>query len=204
MSKLVPISGVLGLGGAIGGGAFLSSKLASKPETIKSRLEKEGYKVLNTTSSDHWNTILTSYKTDGNKWQFENLKSKELDDLKKICSSKAESNYSETLYKAFTKWCVVPRKAEDLLKGSVSLLDVDSTHANDKEDWRHNIESYEKAKTSDSKYSLQDVTFTANQEDQNVKALKTGCKTRREKFTYDIELDISIDEIKKWCLAKGK
>ncbi|CBY92451.1 hypothetical protein HF1_04430 [Mycoplasma haemofelis str. Langford 1] len=206
MSKVVPVLGTLGAGGALGGGIALSSKLLSNTqrESIKDRLEKDKYQILNTKASDHWTNIIESYKKTENVWKLEGKDISDVETLKSVCESKATSDYSEDLYKSFTKWCVVPRTAEDLLKGSFTLLESDDTHATDKEKWKHNVEAYESAKSGE-QYSLKDVSFKdKNGEDDKTKALKTGCKTRKGKFTYDVDLDSSIKEIKEWCLAKSQ
>ncbi|CBY92361.1 hypothetical protein HF1_03530 [Mycoplasma haemofelis str. Langford 1] len=200
MNKLVPVLGTAGAGLA-GGGAAWASGVFSKDEAIRNKLREEKYEVLSASAKEHWDKILDSYKKPQNKWGFEGQKIENISQLQNVCKSSITSNYSDTIYKAITKWCVVPRTAENLLGDSVSLLGVDDTKTDDQASWKHNVDAYSQAKTGNT-YSLKDVTFTDSQEGENTKKLKAGCKTRRGKFTYDVDLDDSIAEIKKWCLAK--
>ncbi|CBY92390.1 hypothetical protein HF1_03820 [Mycoplasma haemofelis str. Langford 1] len=106
----------------------------------------------------------------------------------------------EGLYKSATKWCVVPRKAEEFVSG---LLGVDTTNTNDTNAWQHNIDEYKKTKKNgDNKYEWSDVSFQNDGGTEDLKKLKEGCKTRRDKLTYDVEFDSAISEISKWCLEK--
>ncbi|AEW45224.1 hypothetical protein MHC_01790 [Mycoplasma haemocanis str. Illinois] len=205
MNKVALVLGTLGAGGVVGGGIVLSSQflLKTQRKNIKDHLAKDGYQILDIKASEHWTNILNSYKKDGNIWKLEGKDISNIEDLKSVCNSKATSDYSEVLYKSFTKWCVVPRTAEDLLRGNFSLLESDDSHATDKEAWKHNVNAYETAKKGE-QYSLSDVSFKDKTgEDDKTKALKKGCKDRKGKFTYDVDLDSSLGEIKKWCLSKN-
>ncbi|AEG72698.1 hypothetical protein MHF_0422 [Mycoplasma haemofelis Ohio2] len=158
-------------------------------------------------SGGEWGKILESYKNEKNVWKFkkehsgvsENIQSES--DLKTACKAvvKLESSIEE-LYKSATKWCVVPRKAEEFISG---LLGVDTTNTNDTNAWQHNIDEYKKTKKNgDSKYEWSDVSFQNDGGTEDLKKLKEGCKTRRDKLTYDVEFDSAISEISKWCLEK--
>ncbi|AEW45171.1 hypothetical protein MHC_01525 [Mycoplasma haemocanis str. Illinois] len=201
MNKFLPIMGVTGVG-VTGIGVAWASGVFSKDKAIKNKLKAEKYELLSTSNSEHWDKILESYKKSENHWKLSDKKIENISQLQGVCKSSVESNYSDAIYKAITKWCVVPRTAENLLEDSVSMLGVDDTKTDDKANWKHNVDAYLKTKTTGTTYALKDVTFTDNQEDENTKKLKTGCKARRNKFTYDVDLDDSIAEIKKWCLIK--
>ncbi|AEW45178.1 hypothetical protein MHC_01560 [Mycoplasma haemocanis str. Illinois] len=202
MGKLVPILGVFGGVGVAGLGITISNSLSRK-ETIKDKLTKAGFSILGDNRSE-WGEILESYKDSKNTWKFKKEHSGISDEiqtessLKEACKAilNLDSSLSE-VYKASTKWCVVPKKAEEFVSG---LLDVNESNTNDTETWKHNVDGYKATKkNNENKYEWNDVTFT-NSED--TKKLKTGCKTRRNKLTYDVEFDLAIREIEKWCSAK--
>ncbi|AEG72688.1 hypothetical protein MHF_0412 [Mycoplasma haemofelis Ohio2] len=202
MSKLIPALGVLGAGGATGLGIAISNSLSSG-ETIKDKLSQEGFSILEENRSE-WGEILKSYKDNKNTWKFKKEHSGISDEiqtessLKQVCKAilKLDSSISE-IYKSATKWCVVPRKAEEFVSG---LLDVNESNTNDTEAWKHNVDGYKATKKgNENKYEWSDVTFSGSEDTKN---LKVGCKTRRGKLTYDVEFDSAINELKKWCLAK--
>ncbi|CBY92487.1 hypothetical protein HF1_04790 [Mycoplasma haemofelis str. Langford 1] len=167
-------------------------------------MEKDKYKVLDSSTNEHWSTILASYQKAENKWKLKGEGMSDVSALKRACEAQVGSEYSEELYKSFTKWCVVPRTAEDLLRDKFSLLESNDTVDTDKADWKHNVDNYESYKTKHNKYALSDVSLDGKStEGDKAKVLKTGCKTRKGKFTYDVDLDSAMEEIKTWCLAKA-
>ncbi|AEW45190.1 hypothetical protein MHC_01620 [Mycoplasma haemocanis str. Illinois] len=205
MNKFIPVLGVLGIGGIAGLGTALSHSMSDK-ETIKDKLLKEGYKLLKEDGAE-WGKILEAYKNDKNVWKLKKEHSGISEDiqnefdLKAACKTvvKAESSIKE-LYKSVTKWCVVPRKAEEFVTG---LLGVDANNTNDTSAWQHNIDGYKAThQSSGGKYEWSDVSFENNGNAEDLKKLKNGCKTRRDKLTYDVEFDTTISEINKWCLGK--
>ncbi|AEG73647.1 hypothetical protein MHF_1413 [Mycoplasma haemofelis Ohio2] len=210
--------GLIGLGGlsvAGGGGALAWQQglLSGKSETIRDKLEKEGYEVLGKTS-EHWSKIFDVYKGDGNTKKFKNdqitssSSTADHDKLKQQCENSLdlESSKKED-YEKVIKWCVVPRKVEDLIPKS-SLLNV-TTDSNDASSWKPILTEYAATKStsgSSNTYELSGVTLTepsnASNDSTNINALKTGCKARREKLTYQLDFESSLGEVKKWCTAR--
>ncbi|AEW45207.1 hypothetical protein MHC_01705 [Mycoplasma haemocanis str. Illinois] len=208
MNKFIPVLGVLGVGGVAGLGTALSHSMSDK-ETIKDKLLRDGFKTLNGEASE-WNAILSSYKDDKNIWKFKKEHTgmegeiQNESELKRACSSvlKLDSSLSEEAYQSATKWCVVPKKVEEFVSGLLGVVESDES---DESQWKHNVDSYkETKKTPDNKYAWEDVEFGGSNDKEDTKKLKKGCKTRREKLTYDVGFDNAIREVKERCLAKGR
>ncbi|AEW45849.1 hypothetical protein MHC_04965 [Mycoplasma haemocanis str. Illinois] len=190
---------------AVGGGLLAWNKgFFSNSKTIKDRLISEKYQILNA-NSNQWSTILSKYNDSKNtNWKFEEQIRNE-EELKNACKKaleKGEENSS--LYKNVSKWCVVPRKAEEFVSGLLSVED-----GKDSEAWGKILTEYKKTKvtgnSSPAKYALSDVSITDPSSDSdaaNKKALQKGCKDRKNKFTYELDFDSSIQEMKEWCLNR--
>ncbi|AEG72718.1 hypothetical protein MHF_0442 [Mycoplasma haemofelis Ohio2] len=209
MGKWVPALGILGVGGVAGLGTALFHDLSDKTESIKDRLLREGFKILKNEASD-WSSILSSYKDAKNTWKFKKEHStsegeiQNESDLKRACSSVLSLKSSlEEVYRSVVKWCVVPRKAEEFVSGLLGVVESDES---DLSNWKHNVDSYRGTKkSSENKYAWDDVKFeSGNNDKEDTKKLKKGCKTRREKLTYDVGFDDAIKEVKERCLEKRK
>ncbi|CBY93320.1 hypothetical protein HF1_13120 [Mycoplasma haemofelis str. Langford 1] len=209
--------GLMGLGGlsVAGGGGLLAANqglFSSKEESIQDRMKKDGYKALDSGSAD-WGKIFDSYKDAKNTKKFQddgitsNSTTTDHPKLKEQCSKalKLKASEEET-YKKVIKWCVVPRKVEDVLAG-ITLLGVEETNTGDANDWKPILTKYTDTKKGDTQkeYAMKDVVLkdtasgTTNQEAENIKELKKGCKSRRAKMTYELEFEQSIEEVKTWC-----
>ncbi|CBY93287.1 hypothetical protein HF1_12790 [Mycoplasma haemofelis str. Langford 1] len=207
MSALLIKSLILAGGASLAvGGGFLafSRDLFPNSKTIKNKLISEKYQILDT-GSNHWSTIFSKYNDSKNtSWKFEGQISNE-GDLKSACKKVLEREEdNQSLYKSASKWCVVPRKAEEFVSGLLKVED-----GQDAEAWGRVLAAYKKTKvtgdSSTTKYALGDVSITdpSNDSDaENKKALQKGCKDRKGKFTYDLDFDSSIQEMKEWCLDR--
>ncbi|CBY93356.1 hypothetical protein HF1_13480 [Mycoplasma haemofelis str. Langford 1] len=208
--------GLVGLGGLslIGGGGALAwnqGLFSRSPETIKDKLERKGYTALEEGSS-HWSQIFEIYKKTENTKRFANdgitSGDTEHDKLKKKCNEALDLESSkEDIYQRVIKWCVVPRKVEEVIS-SVSLLGVDESSDSDNYRWKPILEEYKRTKSqTGNTYELTEVTLVEptegnTKEAENIKELKKGCKSRREKLTYHLEFEKSMEEVRKWCSAK--
>ncbi|AEW45204.1 hypothetical protein MHC_01690 [Mycoplasma haemocanis str. Illinois] len=209
MNKFIPVLGVLGIGGVAGLGTALSHSMSDK-ETIKDKLLRDGFKTLKGEASE-WSAILSSYKGTNNIWKFKKEHTgmegeiQNESELKRACSSvlKLDSSLSGEAYKSATKWCVVPKKVEEFVSGLLGVVESDES---DVSQWKHNVDTYKGTKkASENKYEWDDVVFGgSNNDKEDTKQLKKGCKTRREKLTYDVGFDNAIREVKERCLAKGR
>ncbi|CBY93318.1 hypothetical protein HF1_13100 [Mycoplasma haemofelis str. Langford 1] len=196
------LSLAVGTSAAIGGGIWAwSNEIFSNSKNIKNKLISEKYQIL-TRTSDSWSSIFSKYSDTGNKdWKFDG-EIKNVEDLKNTCEKVIkEKEENSSLYKKASKWCVVPRKAEEFVSG---LLDV--AEGKDGESWKRVLAEYKKTKTgSSSTYEMSDVTVTESNSDQdadNIKKLQAGCTTRKGKLTYELDFDSSLDDMRKWCVDR--
>ncbi|CBY93329.1 hypothetical protein HF1_13210 [Mycoplasma haemofelis str. Langford 1] len=195
-----------GASAAVGGGILAWSKgLFSNSKSIKNKLISEKYQILKSDST-HWTKIWEQYQKGENKdWKFKG-QINSVERLKTACNQVIEeSRENQSLYKNASKWCVVPRKAEEFVSG---LLDV--TEGKDGDAWGRVLTRYENTKTpksrSPTKYALEGVLLSEpneNNKADNIKKLQGGCSSRRSKLTYELDFDSSIKEMEEWCVDRG-
>ncbi|CBY93295.1 hypothetical protein HF1_12870 [Mycoplasma haemofelis str. Langford 1] len=208
--------GALGLGGigtVAGGGALAwqQGAFSSKVKSIKEKLISENYQILDSSNSS-WDSIFNVYKKTENQWKFKNdgisesSATTEIQKLKDKCfdALKGDSEDADEYYKA-SKWCVVPRKVESFLDAS-SLLNTEESDNTDTSAWEKSLTSFKETKTGDSgnvKYAMENITIQEPENDskktENIKAMKGGCKSRRDKWHYELDFEKSLTEVKKWC-----
>ncbi|AEG73610.1 hypothetical protein MHF_1374 [Mycoplasma haemofelis Ohio2] len=206
---------LMGLGGlsVASGGGFLAwnqGLFSGSTESIRDKLRKSGYKALERGSSD-WGKIFEVYKKGENTKKFEKdgitASSTEADHnkLKEQCEKALDLDASkDEIYGKVIKWCVVPRKVEEVLSG-VTLLGINENDNNDVNDWKPVLTKYiATKKESKQEYALsgvvlKDPTTGTTNEVENIKELKKGCKSRREKMTYELDFEQSLAEVEGWC-----
>ncbi|CBY93335.1 hypothetical protein HF1_13270 [Mycoplasma haemofelis str. Langford 1] len=48
------------------------------------------------------------------------------------------------------------------------------------------------------------INSASGQDDANISAIKTGCKTRRDKLHYELDFEKTLEEVKKWCTKDSR
>ncbi|CBY92877.1 hypothetical protein HF1_08690 [Mycoplasma haemofelis str. Langford 1] len=201
MSKATLYS-LAGLGGAtgIGGGAYLlhENSKASKPEkrTVRSKLEKAGFKILDPSDRQHWSTLKNEYnkvKQDSTKVFGEHTQDIEEGELKSLCQSFLEKDEGDESYGKSKRWCVVPVTVSSHLGnlGRKALSTADSGDT-DKQQWESLASTYDNAPN---KISGTDNLGTG----QKWQTLRTKCKGLGDKKNYEDEFDTNLSSSITWC-----
>ncbi|AEW45567.1 hypothetical protein MHC_03535 [Mycoplasma haemocanis str. Illinois] len=201
MSKFVLYS-MAGVGGAagIGGGIYLlhENSKASKPEkrTIKSKLIKAGFKVLDTSDSQHWTTLKNEY----NKVKQESTKAFEThtqdineEKLKSLCQSYLEKDEEDLSYGKVKRWCMVPVTVSNHLESiGRKALSTANSGDTDKSHWETLATKYDNS--SDKIASLDNLGSG-----QKWEALRNKCKDLGDKKNYEDEFDANLSASVTWC-----
>ncbi|AEW45569.1 hypothetical protein MHC_03545 [Mycoplasma haemocanis str. Illinois] len=195
-------SSIAGLSAAgIGGGIYLANKGTEvKKETIRDKLIKDRYTLLDGSKSEHqshWAKSLEKYKE-----EYKNQTTYTEGELKTRCIelfNKEELNYAD--YKVAKKYCVVPRKISERLKDiEFKSLDTSGTQQEVTEKWKKLSEEYKKKGKGDNQL---DTLAASSVNDADGTSLKNSCKTVLEKEHWDDKYDSLLENAKSWCTEEG-
>ncbi|AEG73643.1 hypothetical protein MHF_1409 [Mycoplasma haemofelis Ohio2] len=199
------------IGGIAGGAYLIKSHLFSGQESIRSKLEKEGWVLLSHEGKEsEWTTIYGKYKKketkDPSKLD-ETVTKNEADNsgipkLKRSCELALSKEFSESLYKSIIRWCVTPVSVEERLKylGNYTKINVeDSDATTDNDIWQTREATFKSDLTKNNQYLGVDLPSTPDNKAENIKKLKTGCRNHLGRKNYEDEFESSIEKVKDWC-----
>ncbi|CBY92907.1 hypothetical protein HF1_08990 [Mycoplasma haemofelis str. Langford 1] len=195
-------AGMVGATGAGALGAYYSGVFSTNENSIRSKLIKNKWVVLEDSKEDHksrWGTSLSKYKG-----KYTNKDSLSEDQLKGICkdllNSEDDKNYEEA-----RRYCVVPRTISERLSDlDFKLLNITTGASNngDQQKWTDIVNKY-KAKGTDTK-ELDDLKANSlTTENTNWSTLKDKCKSVSEKDHWSEKYDLLVENSKTWCTLQG-
>ncbi|AEG73345.1 hypothetical protein HF1_10080 [Mycoplasma haemofelis str. Langford 1] len=196
--------GALGAAGALGGGIYLaypsSTDKPASTTTIRDKLVKDSYTILNDGHSD-WSKVLEKYndtKITPDRRFTQSTETIELDVLKRSCESALSHGEDESLYEKTKLWCTVPRTLQQRLEDlKIKLLRTDGNDDQDK--WGKLKDLYKAAGDKGIK------TFAINNpDDTNAwQQLRDECKKHLNKERWDSEYEYYLGKVSDWCSDKG-
>ncbi|AEG73245.1 hypothetical protein MHF_0990 [Mycoplasma haemofelis Ohio2] len=198
MSKVL-IPSLAGVGAAgLGGGIYLTHKNSSEErKTILLRLEKEKYKPLKASDSNHqahWEASLTYYKQ-----QYSQKTSYTEQELKNLCGSLfKQDDIKEEDYSTAKRYCVVPRTVSQRLE-DLGFKAIESS-ATDK--WKKLSGAYKNSGKGGKQLGNLESTTIDDSESTGEK-LKNKCQEISSKNHWESDYDSLLENFKIWCTDKG-
>ncbi|AEG73639.1 hypothetical protein MHF_1403 [Mycoplasma haemofelis Ohio2] len=194
------------------GGSYLAKPyIFPETETIKDRLKKDRWAILeHDRQSSEWSAIYGKYKlktvNDATRLD-SSITPNESDDtgipkLKKSCESALSKQFSESLYKSVIRWCVAPVSVESRLEylGNYTKINVDGNNTSDDQSiWQQRETEFQKQLATNNTYLGVNLASPSNNQADNIKKLKEGCKSHLDKKNYEDEFEISMEKVKTWC-----
>ncbi|AEG73475.1 hypothetical protein MHF_1237 [Mycoplasma haemofelis Ohio2] len=207
----IPAKYLAGLGGAgaVGTGAYFAipSSSSEKPKalSVKDRLEKSGYSILNLNKNDttkhatEWGQVKDAYGTETNaNLKFASVTTQDdntIGGMKEACSSllSSESDTSSDLEKA-RRWCVVPVTVASRIGDKLEFMDTSGD--GDSSLWQAKLDEHKK---SDS--SIPKMTLTPSSGDQASESdLKTECGKVKDYKTFNKDFETFVLHAQNWCI----
>ncbi|AEG73234.1 hypothetical protein MHF_0979 [Mycoplasma haemofelis Ohio2] len=195
-------AGMAGATGAGALGAYYSGVFSTNENSIRSKLIKNKWVVLEDSKEDHkshWSTSLSKYKG-----KYTNKDSLSEDQLKGICkdllNSEDDKNYEEA-----RRYCVVPRTISERLSDlDFKLLNITTGTSNneDQQKWTDIVNKY-KTKGTDTKELDGLKANSLTTENTNWSTLKDKCKSVSEKDHWSEKYDLLVENSKTWCTLQG-
>ncbi|AEG72641.1 hypothetical protein MHF_0362 [Mycoplasma haemofelis Ohio2] len=192
--------------GAIGGGVYFAYPSSSDPKpiaTIRGKLTKEKYVILQEGDSQHWQAVLDKYNSA--EYKGKRFTTKEgttsLEDLKKDCSTTLSKEEGDSSYEKAKLWCTVPRTVQERLKDlgiEVLKTEGDDENTGDKSKWVALEGEYRNKGNNDIKELQLDTTTN----DTSWQKLRNKCKEHIGKDKWSDEYDYYLDKVAKWCSNK--
>ncbi|AEG73654.1 hypothetical protein MHF_1420 [Mycoplasma haemofelis Ohio2] len=207
--------GLIGLGGlgSIAGGAYLAKPyIFSEKDSIETTLTNNKWEVLKQEGQDSlWEEIYNKYKEQelDSPSRFDKTitkgedKSTGLPKLKGSCQKALSQEFSPSLYRTVTRWCVTPISAADRLEklGGYKKINVEETNTTaDQTEWTAKETEFKKALDKNNSYL--GVTLPSSESKQveaNIKLLKAGCKKHMDRKNYDDDFEGSMEKVNTWC-----
>ncbi|AEW45773.1 hypothetical protein MHC_04585 [Mycoplasma haemocanis str. Illinois] len=192
--------------GVVSTGSFfvISSLRKSEVLSVKNRLEKSGYSILNLNKQDtiqhssEWEQVKEAYGSEADaNLKFDNVITKDdntIGKMKDACSSllSKESYSSDDLEKA-RRWCAVPVTVASRIGDNFKFMDTQGT--NDSSLWQATLQEY---KTSGSSILKMPVTpssgDTVSEDD-----LKKECGKVKDYKTFQKDFETFVLHAKNWC-----
>ncbi|AEW45521.1 hypothetical protein MHC_03305 [Mycoplasma haemocanis str. Illinois] len=199
MSKL--FFSIAGLGGVtgLGGGAYLlhlNSRSVTEKKTIKDRLQKAGFQILNDSESQHWKTLKDAYNAaKGEESKVFAKSNSDIDEgkLRELCNSVLEKGEEDASYSKAKRWCVVPTTVSDYLgKLGRRALSTATSGEVDKTQWEDLASKYENSQ--DKIASLSSLGS-----DKKWESLRKECGTLGAKKNYEDNFDSNLASSQTWC-----
>ncbi|AEG73469.1 hypothetical protein MHF_1231 [Mycoplasma haemofelis Ohio2] len=198
------LAALAGIGTASAGAYFaIPSK---KGVSIRERLEKAGYSILNldkrdTSHKGEWDKIKEAYgKETTELLRFSGVvqgTDYTISGIKDSCSSllSSESKKDEDLEKA-RRWCVVPVTVESRLGDKLTLLDTAGT--SDTQLWSEKLTEHKK---DNSQFPKIPNAWGSGDDDDTKKttALKTKCGSMAKLHTFDKDFETFVSYTRDWC-----
>ncbi|CBY92910.1 hypothetical protein HF1_09020 [Mycoplasma haemofelis str. Langford 1] len=206
MSKFI-VPSLAGLGGAagIGGGLYLmngNSQTPNKSEdkTIRSKLKKAGFDILDTNGSAHWGDLKTQYnkaKQTASKIFDTGDKDVTEDELKGLCKVALDKGEEDASYEKAKRWCVVPVSVTaHLNKWGLKAISTEKSGDTQQTKWTELASKYG---TGENK--IKDVaTLTGS---NTWETLRDKCKEIGEKKNYEDDFDAHLLPFQGWCSTKN-
>ncbi|AEG72860.1 hypothetical protein MHF_0588 [Mycoplasma haemofelis Ohio2] len=205
MNLIQALMGIGAIGGLTVGGVLGSKYLfESNHKTLKDRLEKEKYKILDFSKDSEWTAVLDAYnkaKDSTSKRFISNSSEVQLKDLKDSCKSALSGKEEDdSLFDKARKWCVVPRNISERLSDlSLSPLKTtdDTEDKGDKSKWEAIGKQYE----SKGNNKIAGLSLTTSNAD-NWKSIRDKCKVFFSQDPWSNDYDTNLEVSKDWCVAE--
>ncbi|OAL10518.1 hypothetical protein A6V39_00440 [Candidatus Mycoplasma haematobovis] len=204
---------IKGVVGSIGGGGYAVNYLLASNE-LADKLIQKGYTIL-PSDSEHWKTILTSYKTvvtADNKLRFGTFAgtgNKAEEELSKYCQNLLKPHTSENIkdpdnYKKAEKWCVTPVTVKDILKHEKYVpinIDTSNNQIAKNSAWEAKVKLHKKSNTKINNLGLSTDENTVTEED--IRKIKEKCTEIGGKKNHEAEYETNLEHFKNWCSNKS-
>ncbi|AEW45793.1 hypothetical protein MHC_04685 [Mycoplasma haemocanis str. Illinois] len=195
--------GVVGIG-TVSTGIYLAipSSKKSKALSIKERLQKSGYQLLNFSKEDsehstQWTSVKEAYdKETETSHRFSEVSQNNgntINGLKDACLVlvNRESDTSSDLEKA-RRWCVVPVTVASRVEGTLALLDTEG--GSDSGTWTQKLNEHKNQSSG-----IPKMPITTNSSDVSDTDLKNKCKTLKDDKTFEKNFETLVSYFIDWC-----
>ncbi|AEG73494.1 hypothetical protein MHF_1258 [Mycoplasma haemofelis Ohio2] len=201
-TSLKALTGLAGAG-TVSTGIYFAIPSSDKPKalSVKERLEKSGYQLLNfskqdTTHSTQWTSVKGAYDKETElSLRFEGVSQNNgetINGLKDACLTlvNKESDTSADLEKA-RRWCVVPVTVASRIEGTLTLLDTNGS--SDSGIWTQKLNDHK-----DQNFQKPKMPITSSSEVTD-SDLKNKCKSLKDSQTFDKDFETLVSYVRDWC-----